>query len=150
MGEEVFRQANFTAGELDPSCLGRRDLKPYSAALALCVNMLPIPQGPIRRRPGLAHCAMIRNRLEAVATDGVTVTVPNGGLAANLTNGTGFESDTGLSSTDGYVVAEFDFGAPVAIGMVDLIDFAFVAGGGVAEPPGPQFPWWKPNNGEEA
>lgn len=143
MAEEVFRQSNFNSGELDPSLLGRRDLKPYASGLAKFENMWAMPQGPARRRGGLVHCAMIRNRLEAVETDGATVTAANGGTAADLTNGTGFASVTGLSTTDGYVIAELDFGAPVTVGMVDLTDFAFIAAGEEPSPPGGGWSWWK-------
>lgn len=143
MPQEIFRQANFTGGELDPTCLARRDLKAYASALAISVNLWPQPQGPIRRRPGLAHLSMVRNRLEDVASEGVTVAVPNGGTAAALFDGTGFATDTGLSTTDGYVIAEFDFGAPVALGGVDLTDYAFVPSGVTPQPPGPNLPWWK-------
>lgn len=148
MAEEIYRQANFTAGELDPSCLGRRDLKPYAAALAVAENMLPIPQGPIRRRPGLAHCALIRNRLEVVTTEGATADTPNGGDAGGIFAGTPLATATPLGTTDGYVVCEVDFGEPTAVGLVDLVDYAFVDGGGVPEPPGPNWPWWPFRPGE--
>lgn len=143
MPQEIFRQANFTGGELDPTCLGRRDLKAYASALAISVNLLPQPQGPTRRRPGLAHLSRVRNRLEAVETEEVTVAVPNGGTASDLFTGTGFATDVGLSTTDGYVIAEFDFGEAVEIGGVDLTDYAFAPSGVTPQPPGPNLPWWK-------
>lgn len=140
MPQEVFRQGNFTGGELDPACVGRRDLKAYASTLALSINLMPKPQGPLHRRPGLAHVSMVRNTLEAVATGGATVTVPNGGTAANLTNDAGFLSGTSIGTTNPYVVAEFDFGAPVEIGLIDLENFAFTEAGGAVAPP-PQYPW---------
>jgi len=148
MAQEVFRQAIFSGGELDPACIGRRDLKAYASSLALAVNCMPRPQGPLHRRPGLAHVSMIRNTLEAVATDGATVSVPNGGTAAGLTNGDGFQSGTAVGTTDPYVVAEFDFGAPVEIGLIDLEDFAFSEGGGASAAP-PQYPWTGGDGGLE-
>ena len=143
MPQEVHRQANFTGGEIGPRFLGRRDLRAYASSLALCENMLPLPQGPIIRRPGLAHVDMIRNRLEAVPTHTVSVAAPNGGDGEGLMAGAGFATTTALGTTDGYVIAEFDFGGLLLVGMVDLIDFAIVAaGGGTANPAPPQFPWW--------
>lgn len=144
MPQEVFRQANMTGGELDPRCLGRRDLKAYGSSLALTENHLPMPQGPLRRRPGLAHVDLVRNQLEPVSIEAATVTAPNGGTAADLKAGTGMVTTTPVGTTDEYVVAEVDFGAPVEIALVDLIDVAFDpdgSGGGTA--PGHDYPWWK-------
>jgi len=143
---EVFRQSVFTGGELDPAMVARRDLKAYGSMLAYSLNLMPRPQGPLHRRPGLEHIDLIRNRLEAVATGGATVTAPSGGTPANLTDGAGMTTTTNLGATSGYVIAEFDFGAPVAIGMVDLTDFAFIAAGGAVAPPPPDYPWYDPNN----
>lgn len=143
MPQEVFRQVNFNGGELDPASIGRRDLENYGSMLAYAVNCLPRPQGPLHRRPGLEHIDLVRNRLEAVATGGATVTAPNGGAPADLTDGDGMVTTTDLGTTSGYVIAEFDFGAQVEIGMVDLTDFAFVETGGAEPiPPGPDYPWY--------
>ena len=144
MPQEIYRQANFTGGELDPRCLGRRDLKAYPASLALMENHLSMPQGPALRRPGLAHVDLVRNKLEAVSIAAATVTAPNGGTVDDLKAGTGMVTTTPVGVTDEYVIAEVDFGAPVEIGLVDLIDFAFDpdgSGGGAAAPP--SYPWWK-------
>lgn len=145
MPQEVHRQANFTGGELDPALIARRDLKVYVSSLALILNCMPKPQGPLWRRPGLEHIDLVRNRLEAVDTAGATVAAPSGGTADDLTNGTGLLTTTNLSTTDGYVIAEFDFGAPLVIGMVDVTDYAFTEAGGATAPP-PQYPWYDPNN----
>lgn len=152
---EVHRQANFTGGEIGPRFLGRRDLKAYASSLALAENMLALPQGPIIRRPGLAHLDMIRNRLEAVAIAADQLAAPNGGDPAALVAGDGFVTDTVIGAADPHVLLEIDFGAPTAVGMIDLIDFALVAadggggGGGGGEGPGPlpeptppQYPWF--------
>ncbi|MFN4296971.1 MAG: hypothetical protein ACK4FB_09015 [Brevundimonas sp.] len=143
---EVLRQSTFTSGALDPTCHGRRDLKPYYSSLAEAENLLPIPQGPIRRRGGLAHVAWIRNQLESVPLDTVTATAPNGGSAAAAISGTRLVTTAGLSTTDPYVVIELDFGEPTAVGLVDLIDFAVVPASyvpGVDDPGAPpiQQPW---------
>lgn len=146
---EVHRQANFTSGEIGPRFLGRRDLKAYASALALAENMLPLPQGPIIRRPGLAHLDMIRNRLAPVEIAADMLTAPNGGEAADLIAGTGFVTTAVIGTDDPHVLLEIDFGAPAAIGMIDLIDFALVADGGgggggpdpLPDPTPPQYPW---------
>lgn len=45
-------QANFNAGEISPLLYGRVDQDWYSAALATCLNYIPLIQGPITRRGG--------------------------------------------------------------------------------------------------
>jgi hypothetical protein len=157
MPEEIFRQANFTGGELDPRCIGRRDLKSYARSLAIMQDHLPMPQGPALRRPGLAHVDLVRNRLEAVPLGTATFTAPNGGDATSLKLGTGMTTDAGLEATNGYVIAEIDFGSPVEVGLVDLVDFGFAPGdgggggdeGGIRPAP-PGFPWWKRDPDEVA
>lgn len=152
MPQEVLRQSNFNGGELSPQAIGRRDLKAYVSSLALCVNHIPSAEGPIRRRPGLAHVDRIRNRLDLVPTDGVTVTAPNGGTPAAVLDGTVLLTTTEIGATSPYVIAEFDFGGPVEVGLVDLVNFSLVPdgftptpGGGdegdVGGPAPPQYPW---------
>jgi hypothetical protein len=157
MPQEILRQSNFNGGELSPQAVGRRDLKAYASALALCVNMLPMAEGPIRRRPGLKHVDLIRNRLETVPVTPEMLSAPNGGAGAQALTGDGMETTAALGADGGYVVLEIDFGAPVEVGMVDLIDFLIKApsgggggGGGGGEldplpdPTPPQYPWDPP------
>lgn len=152
MPQEVLRQSNFNGGELSPQAVGRRDLKAYASSLALAVNMMPMAEGPIRRRPGLRHVDMIRNRLEPVAIEAAMLNAPNGGAAEGVLTGAGLETETALDATEGYVVLEIDFGAPTEVGMFDLIDFvvkAPSAGGGgdldpLPDPTPPQYPWDRP------
>lgn len=143
---EVLRQSSFTGGELDPKCRGRRDLKPYYLSLDRAENLLPVPQGPVRRRGGLAHVDMIRNRLETVALDTAVKTAPNGGDPAAAVSGARMVTTTAMNAVDPYVVIELDFVTPTAVGMVDLIDFAVVPAGytpGEGDPVAPpiQRPW---------
>nr|WP_312054623.1 hypothetical protein [Brevundimonas diminuta] len=157
MPQEILRQSNFNGGELSPQAVGRRDLKAYASSLALCVNMLPMAEGPIRRRPGLKHVDLVRNRLERVNVTAGMLSAPNGGAAAEVLGGAGMETTTALGVDGGYVVLALDFGAPVEVGMVDLIDFLIKApsgggggggGGGdldpLPDPTPPQYPWDPP------
>lgn len=50
-------QTDFTAGELDPLIHGRLDTEQYTRGLALARNVFILPQGAVRRRPGLAFSA---------------------------------------------------------------------------------------------
>lgn len=154
MPQEVLRQSNFNGGELSPQAVGRRDLKAYASSLALAVNMMPMAEGPIRRRPGLRHGDLVRNRLELVPVLGSQVGTPNGGDISDLLDGLGMETTTPLGTENGYVVLDIDFGVPTTVGMIDLVDFLIKspsAGGGggggeldpLPDPTPPQYPWWK-------
>lgn len=143
MAQEILRQVNFNGGELSPQAVGRRDLKAYASSLALALNMMATPEGPLRRRPGLRHVATIRNKLAVVSLDGAALAAPNGGEVEDLDDG-GLVTTTAIEATDPYVVLEIDFGAPVEVGLVDLTDFAmFESGGTPGDPAPPQLPWWK-------
>jgi len=48
-------QSNLTAGELDPQLMGRIDLQAYYNGLKTARNVLPIPQGGARKRPGTRY-----------------------------------------------------------------------------------------------
>lgn len=48
---------DFTAGELSPRLFGRTDLQKYFDGAATLLNMVPMPQGGVTRRPGFAQVA---------------------------------------------------------------------------------------------
>jgi hypothetical protein len=48
-------QTSFTAGELDPRLASRIDVSRYYAGAQLLRNVLVLPQGGVRRRPGTRH-----------------------------------------------------------------------------------------------
>lgn len=53
MGLE-YLQSNLTGGELAPTLHARTDIDKYNTALAEAENVVIVPQGGLRRRPGLA------------------------------------------------------------------------------------------------
>lgn len=147
---ELIRQSNFNGGELSPQAIGRRDLKAYASSLALSINMVARPEGPMTRRPGLRHVDLVRNLLEPVAVEAAMITTPNGGDPATALDGTGLITTTPLGTTDPYVVLEIDFGVPTRVGVVDLANVSLYPA--VGTPPGgdegqgtdpspPQYPW---------
>lgn len=143
MPQEIFRQNNFGAGQLDAAADARTDVQVYGRALALAENLIPTIQGPLRRRPGTAHVDMIRNRLEAVDLSSATITGPKGGIVADALSGAGFTTTAALGTDDPYVILEIDFGAPVALAAIDLLDYAAVGAGGGwdgGDPPDPRPP----------
>jgi len=52
MGGNWTGQSNFTKGELDPLLLGRIDLEAFYQGAQKATNMLSIPQGGMKKRPG--------------------------------------------------------------------------------------------------
>lgn len=69
---------NCTSGELDPLLHSRTDIRQWINGLRTARNVRLLPQGGFRRREGSDFLAELLPKLELL-TDGITVTVPNGG-----------------------------------------------------------------------
>ncbi len=52
---------NFSAGELSPLVSAREDLSKFHSGLTTMENMIPLPQGPARKRPGTKYVAESKN-----------------------------------------------------------------------------------------
>jgi len=61
MGRASDTQHGVNAGELSALLLGRQDLEKYSMALFVCLNGLPLTQGPWTRRPGTVYLHQTRH-----------------------------------------------------------------------------------------
>lgn len=59
-------QASINTGEISPLMYGRVDFDKYKNALKLCLNHIPLVQGPVTRRPGTQFVAEVKN--SALAT----------------------------------------------------------------------------------
>lgn len=59
MGRETLKQVSFNAGVLGPRLLARNDLDKYPNGLAECINMIPMPAGPVTLRPGSIFSAEV-------------------------------------------------------------------------------------------
>lgn len=53
MSRVIAIQNSFTSGELDPKLLSRTDIKQYESGLTTALNVVVLPQGGVKRRPGL-------------------------------------------------------------------------------------------------
>lgn len=58
-------QVNFNAGEVSPLMYGRVDFDKYKNALSICLNMIPLVQGAITRRPGTQFAGETKNSAAA-------------------------------------------------------------------------------------
>lgn len=70
MSRLIQIQTNFSTGETDPLIRGRIDLSQYYSALQKATNVTIIPQGGVRRRPGLRYVTELPN---TIADDGVAL-----------------------------------------------------------------------------
>ncbi len=125
-------QTNFTAGELDPFLFARVDTEQYFNGAARMRNVFVVPQGGFIRRDGLEFRDELPRQLnEDQPSDlfaAFTITAPNGGVVANLTDedvATLFTTTTDMNGgPDPYVVFQLDAG----VGMTEPIMFFDVLG----------------------
>jgi hypothetical protein len=59
-------QTSFTSGELSPNLFGRIEVSRYYGGAALLRNVLVIPQGGVKRRPGMAHRTALGDGLDGI------------------------------------------------------------------------------------
>lgn len=112
MAESQFLQASFTSGELSPLLKGRTDLNQYYAGLQTAENVVIVPQGGVKRRPGTEHIDEPVAQLGPYVTGTFTATMPNGGTPANINDfdpATVGLTTTNMGTTSPYVIAHYDF-----------------------------------------
>ena len=130
MAESQFLQASFTSGELSPLLKGRTDLNQYYAGLQTADNVVIVPQGGVKRRPGTEHIDEPVAQLGPYVTGTFTATMPNGGTPANIND---FNPATvgltttniGTSGTGGteYIVAHYNMSTTTnGIRFIDVQD----------------------------
>jgi hypothetical protein len=116
---------SFSRGALDPELYERQDLEHYYLAAKTGLNVVTIPQGGFKQRPGSLSYSRLRRRLAPVSFSATQVTAFNGGTVANLVDQdpTTLFTTTAVSGSP-FVLFEVDFSAPVTISFVDLINFS--------------------------
>ena len=130
MAESQFLQASFTSGELSPLLKGRTDLNQYYAGVQTGDNVVIVPQGGLKRRPGTEHIDLALRQIGPYVTGAFTATMPNGGTPANIND---FNPATvGLTTTNigtsgtgatEYVVAHYDMSTTTnGIRFIDVQD----------------------------
>lgn len=147
MPQEIVKQLNFNAGELDPRIDARSDLKTYYAALAYAENVVPLPLGPLVRRPGTVFIDYVRHVAVFVPVVAAFITAPSGGTAADAVtkDGTLFETTADLGAAD-QVILQVNFGAAVEVHMIDLLDYSVKDPMAAPATPAPfTYPWPQPS-----
>lgn len=120
MPKTRFIQNSFTSGVLSPLTKGRTDIQQYYQALEQGDNVVLMPQGGLRRRPGTKH---IENALPVLNRRTETPTMPEGGTPGNINDdndSTTTATTNNIGTTDPYVVAQYDLGGAVYIENVDI------------------------------
>lgn len=127
-------QFNFTSGELDPLLLGRIDVDKYYSAVETATNVLNLAQGGYKKFPGLEYIDRLYRQVSREAAP--TITAPNGGTTANA-NDYNFSNEltttNNISTTNPYVVVQYDLGSAKSIAWVDVIGGRLSAGSNSTE-----------------
>lgn len=116
-------QSSFVSGELDALLFSRGDVQAYYNGAASLQNVLVLPQGGVRRRPGLEHILKLPNVLTRVT--GQTITAPQGGSTTQSNDddeSTSTTSTADIGTTDPYVLVHYDLTAPKTIKYADVVD----------------------------
>jgi len=67
MPRAITLQTNFNSGELDPRLAARTDVKQFYQGAAIAKNVLSMPQGGVKRRPGMGYKATLSGEARMAA-----------------------------------------------------------------------------------
>lgn len=121
MAKSRFIQNNFVSGELSPLLRGRTDLQQYYQACETADNVVIVPQGGLRRRPGTA---LVDEVVPLLVFHTWTGTMPNGGTVSSLNDdnrSTSTQTTTPPGTTTDWVFVDVDITA-IAFGDIAMIE----------------------------
>jgi len=123
MPKSQFQQTSFASGELSPLLLGRTDLEQYYKGAQDAENVVIVPQGGVKRRPGTKFIDVMLKQLLRQQAINPTVGA-NGGSPSNLNDGndnTYSITPANTSATPKWLLAEYDLGgSPGAFEFIDV------------------------------
>lgn len=108
-GLQYFRN-NFTGGVIDPRLVGRTDLVQWQNGLLAGTNVVTIPQGGLKRRPGLKYIDAAERVINRVLSATLTITATNGGTTANANDdseATLLTTTVAIGTTNPYEVVRY-------------------------------------------
>jgi len=111
MAKTRFIQSSFVSGELSPLLKGRIDINQYYQAVETAENVVIVPQGGMKRRPGTEFITQTTRNLANWAYTG---SMPNGGnpsILEGVSDTTTTSTTVPIGTTDNYVVIKADRGA---------------------------------------
>ena len=122
-------QSKFTVGALDPLLWGRSDTDFYYAGASIMTNLLCLPEGGFKRRPGLLYIDRLHRQLTRDTTP--VITTPNGGTGANANDNdttTYLTTTTNIGVINPYIAVHYDLGALKDIAVIDVVNVSFGSG----------------------
>jgi len=128
MAKTRFIQSSFVSGELSPLLKGRIDINQYYQAVETADNVVIVPQGGMKRRPGTEF---ISECVKGISKKSPTYTMPNGGTSSVLNDGddtTSTSTTTPIGTTDPYVVAKMDLLVDLPMKFIDLRQISLSTG----------------------
>ena len=136
MAKSHVLQNSFVSGELSPIVKGRTDLDQYYQGMETAENVVTVPQGGVKRRPGLKFVDDPVQTGDFLTSGEITATFVNGmGNAANINDGndaTSSATTQTIGTIQSYVIATYEFtGQP--IGFIDVRNVA-LQGGAATDP----------------
>jgi hypothetical protein len=120
MAKTRFIQSSFVSGELSPLLKGRIDINQYYQAVETADNVVIVPQGGMRRRPGTSF---VGQGVDTLVVDSWTGTMPNGGTVASLNDNnrsTSTQTTTPPGTTTDWVFVDCD--VSLAFGNIVFIE----------------------------
>jgi hypothetical protein len=121
MAKSRFIQNNFVSGELSPLMRGRTDINQYYQGLQTANNVVLVPQGGVKRRPGTEFIGVSP---EKIIVSGLgNMTMPNGGtpsIIQDKNDATTTSTTTPIGVINPYVVAQLDFVSAQTLLFIDI------------------------------
>lgn len=105
---------------MSPLLKGRTDIAQYYKGLEIGDDVVLLPQGGMKKRPGTEF---LQKGLQTLTRNTTTPTMVNGGTAADINDGsdaTNTTTTTNIGVLDPYVVAEYDLTTAKYIEVIDL------------------------------
>ena len=121
MAKSHFLQNSFVSGELSPIVKGRTDLDQYYQGLEIAENVVTVPQGGVKRRPGFENITI---PVDTGFRRTTVPTMPNGGTGSLINDGspiTSTTTTTNVGTISNYIIAEYDLGSNQSVGFIDVI-----------------------------
>ena len=100
---------------------GRTDLDQYYQGLEIAENVVTVPQGGVKRRPGFEAITI---PIDTGFRRATTPTMPNGGTGSAINDGsplTFTTTTTNVGTISNYIIAEYDLGSQQSVGFIDVI-----------------------------
>ena len=119
MAKSRFIQSTFVSGELSPLLKGRIDINQYYQAAETADNVVIVPQGGLRRRPGTEF---IGETVGGLTFQTGTPTMPEGGSGSQINDGSDVTTTTtgAIGTTNPFVVAKYDLTTAQTVQFADL------------------------------